>query len=150
MTWGGRDFGSTDTARPGSVSVPDFGAGSAFGGGGGGVGSFARMNSSSEGELSIVCVGAGGSVGVPRLVRAVREARATSDTVVVFLHWGIELDGCPTSTQRTLARQLVSAGADIVVGGHAHRLQGAGRLGRALVSYGLPRTVRVGVTVERN
>ena len=24
----------------------------------------------------------------PRLLRAVREARGTSDTVVVFLHWG--------------------------------------------------------------
>lgn len=73
----------------------------------------------------------------PRLVRAVREARRTSDTVVVFLHWGVELMGCPTSDQRTLARQLVRAGADVVVGGHAHRLQGAGRMGKGLVGYGL-------------
>jgi poly-gamma-glutamate synthesis protein (capsule biosynthesis protein) len=74
---------------------------------------------------------------VPRLLRAVREARKTSDTLVVFLHWGVELASCPTADQRTLARQLVSAGADIVVGGHAHRLLGTGRLQRALVSYGL-------------
>jgi poly-gamma-glutamate capsule biosynthesis protein CapA/YwtB (metallophosphatase superfamily) len=74
---------------------------------------------------------------VPRLLRAVREARRTSDTVVVFLHWGVELVGCPTTDQRTLARQLVDAGADIVVGGHAHRLLGAGRMRKALVSYGL-------------
>jgi poly-gamma-glutamate synthesis protein (capsule biosynthesis protein) len=32
---------------------------------------------------------------------------------------------------------LAEAGADIVVGGHAHRLQGGGRLGDALVHYGL-------------
>jgi len=74
---------------------------------------------------------------VPRLVREVRDARATADTVVVFLHWGVELDQCPTADQRTLARQLVAAGADVVVGGHAHRLQGAGRMGNALVGYGL-------------
>jgi poly-gamma-glutamate capsule biosynthesis protein CapA/YwtB (metallophosphatase superfamily) len=74
---------------------------------------------------------------VPRLLRAVREARATSDTVVVFLHWGLELARCPTSDQRTLARQLVTAGADVIVGGHAHRLLGTGRMGKALVSYGL-------------
>jgi poly-gamma-glutamate capsule biosynthesis protein CapA/YwtB (metallophosphatase superfamily) len=74
---------------------------------------------------------------VPRLVRAVREARATSDTVVVFLHWGVELDRCPSARQRSLAKRLVAAGADIVVGGHAHRLQGAGRMGKALVGYGL-------------
>lgn len=74
---------------------------------------------------------------VPRLLRAVREARANSDTVVVFLHWGVELAQCPTSDQRTLARALVGAGADVIVGGHAHRLLGTGRMGKALVSYGL-------------
>jgi poly-gamma-glutamate synthesis protein (capsule biosynthesis protein) len=83
---------------------------------------------------------------VPRLLRAVRAARATSDTVVVYLHWGIELEQCPSSAQRTLAKQLVGAGADVVVGGHAHRLQGAGRLGRALVGYGLGNFVWYGTS----
>ena len=74
---------------------------------------------------------------VPRLLGAVREARATADTVVVFLHWGVELVGCPTQDQRGLARRLADAGADVVVGSHAHRLLGAGRLGAAFVDYGL-------------
>jgi len=74
---------------------------------------------------------------VPRLLQEVRRARRTADTVVVFLHWGRERERCPTTDQRMLARQLVAAGADVVVGGHAHRLLGAGRMGRALVSYGL-------------
>ena len=83
---------------------------------------------------------------VPTLLRTVRQARRTSDTVVVFLHWGVELMECPTKSQRTLARQLVQAGADIVVGGHAHRLQGAGRMGPALVAYGLGNFVWYGTT----
>ena len=66
-----------------------------------------------------------------------REARRTSDTVVVFLHWGLELESCPTAVQRSLARKLTAAGADVVAGSHAHVLLGAGRLGRALVAYGL-------------
>ena len=74
---------------------------------------------------------------VPRLLQEVRAARRTADTVVVFLHWGVELDKCPTADQRKLATQLVSAGADVVVGGHAHRLQGVGRMGGALIAYGL-------------
>jgi poly-gamma-glutamate capsule biosynthesis protein CapA/YwtB (metallophosphatase superfamily) len=74
---------------------------------------------------------------VPRLLEAVRAARKSSDTVVVFLHWGVELASCPSDVQQKLARQLVAAGADIVVGGHAHRLLGTGRMKRALVSYGL-------------
>jgi poly-gamma-glutamate synthesis protein (capsule biosynthesis protein) len=74
---------------------------------------------------------------VDRLVEEVRAARATSDTVIVFLHWGIEKETCPTGDQQTLANALVEAGADIVVGGHAHRVQGGGRLGDAVVHYGL-------------
>ena len=83
---------------------------------------------------------------VPRLLQEVRKARRTSDTVVVFLHWGRELEQCPTRDQRTLARQLVAAGADVVVGGHAHRLLGTGRKGNALVSYGLGNFVWYGTS----
>jgi poly-gamma-glutamate capsule biosynthesis protein CapA/YwtB (metallophosphatase superfamily) len=83
---------------------------------------------------------------VPRLLREVRAARKSSDTVVVFLHWGIELEQCPSSDQRRLAKQLVAAGADVVVGGHAHRVQGAGRMGRALVGYGLGNFVWYGTS----
>jgi len=72
-----------------------------------------------------------------RLVEEVRAAGETADVVVVFLHWGVEKDTCPTAVQQELARQLVAAGADIVAGGHAHRLQGAGRMGEAVVAYGL-------------
>jgi poly-gamma-glutamate capsule biosynthesis protein CapA/YwtB (metallophosphatase superfamily) len=83
---------------------------------------------------------------VPRLLQEVRAARKSSDTVVVFLHWGIELEQCPSSDQRTLAKQLVAAGADVVVGGHAHRVQGAGRMGKALVGYGLGNFVWYGTS----
>lgn len=73
----------------------------------------------------------------PRLLRAVRAARRTSDTVVVYLHWGLELSSCPTRAQTSLARKLVNAGADVIVGSHAHVLLGAGRLKKAFVAYGL-------------
>jgi hypothetical protein len=81
--------------------------------------------------------GLASAYNVPRLVRAVREARATSDLVVVYLHWGHELASCPASAQRDIARQLVDAGADSVVGSHAHVQLGAGRLGSGYVDYGL-------------
>ncbi|MFG3438011.1 CapA family protein [Nonomuraea sp. NPDC047897] len=73
----------------------------------------------------------------PRLLRAVREARKRSDTVIVHLHWGTEMQKCPNQAQLSLAPKLVKAGADVVVGGHAHILLGAGYLGNAYVSYGL-------------
>ena len=74
---------------------------------------------------------------VQELVQAVQAARRIDDTVIVFLHWGIQLDACPDPIQEPLATELVRAGADIVVGSHAHVLLGAGYLGRALVDYGL-------------
>ena len=39
--------------------------------------------------------------------------------------------------QESIARSLIAAGADIVVGSHAHQQQGAGMLGKAFVDYGL-------------
>jgi poly-gamma-glutamate synthesis protein (capsule biosynthesis protein) len=72
-----------------------------------------------------------------RLLAEVRATRDRVDTLVVFLHYGTEKQTCPNPRQQDLARALTAAGADIVVGGHAHRVQGAGYLGGQLVAYGL-------------
>jgi poly-gamma-glutamate capsule biosynthesis protein CapA/YwtB (metallophosphatase superfamily) len=72
-----------------------------------------------------------------RLAAAVQAARADSDTIVVYLHWGVEGQTCPTAAQKETAQRLVDAGADVVVGSHSHRQEGGGHLGTAFVDYGL-------------
>lgn len=77
-----------------------------------------------------------------RLVSAVEASAAVADVVVVYLHWGTEGTGCPDVAQRSITPLLVDAGADVVVGGHAHQLQGMGWYtteagSSAYVSYGL-------------
>ncbi len=72
-----------------------------------------------------------------RLLAEVSRVRTQADTVVVYLHWGRELDACPLPQQQSLAGKLVRAGADIVVGAHAHVLLGGGYLQGAYVDYGL-------------
>ncbi|MEO3811303.1 CapA family protein [Sphaerisporangium sp. B11E5] len=72
-----------------------------------------------------------------RLIQAVRQARKTSDTVIVHLHWGTELQACPNPAQRSLAPKLIAAGADVIVGGHAHILLGSGYLRGRYVNYGM-------------
>lgn len=72
-----------------------------------------------------------------RLGREIAKVRADVDTVVVYLHWGEELARCATQRQQTTAATLIAAGADLVVGAHSHRVQGAGRVGNGLVAYGL-------------
>jgi poly-gamma-glutamate synthesis protein (capsule biosynthesis protein) len=71
------------------------------------------------------------------IVAAVKAEARRADVVVVFLHWGVERVVCPTERQRDLARQLSAAGADVVVGSHAHVVQPAGRVGRTVVKYGM-------------
>jgi hypothetical protein len=86
-----------------------------------------------------------------RLLAAVRAARQAADTVVVDLHWGRELVNCPIDRQRALAPKLVAAGADVVVGSHAHILLGGGYLRGAYVHYGLGNFVfysRGGLTAQ--
>ncbi|MFL6130994.1 MAG: CapA family protein [Mycobacteriales bacterium] len=72
-----------------------------------------------------------------RLVRAVHDARRHAEIVVVYMHWGVEGQGCPSAEQKSLAARLAAAGADAVVGTHAHLLLGGGWLDRTYVAYGL-------------
>jgi poly-gamma-glutamate synthesis protein (capsule biosynthesis protein) len=55
-------------------------------------------------------------------VRAdVAAARAAgADVVIVFPHWGTEYDPTPFVGQRELAEAAIDAGADLVIGNHAH------------------------------
>jgi hypothetical protein len=74
---------------------------------------------------------------VDALISEVQAVRKTADTVIVYLHWGTQLQDCPNPLQEPLAQLLVKAGADIIVGTHAHVLLGGGYLGTAYVDYGL-------------
>jgi len=55
-------------------------------------------------------------------VRAdIKAARAKgADVVIVFPHWGTEYRARPFEAQQRLARMIIDAGADMVIGNHAH------------------------------
>jgi hypothetical protein len=55
-------------------------------------------------------------------VRAdIKAARAAgADLVIVFPHWGTEYKSKPFAAQQDLARMIIDAGADMVIGNHAH------------------------------
>lgn len=53
----------------------------------------------------------------------VRQADALSDVVIVSMHWGDEYTSLPNEEQYTLAQELSDAGADIIIGNHAHHIQ---------------------------
>jgi Bacterial capsule synthesis protein PGA_cap len=46
------------------------------------------------------------------------------DVLVLMLHWGVEAAYAPTQRQKDIARNLIDAGADVIIGAHPHRVQG--------------------------
>jgi poly-gamma-glutamate synthesis protein (capsule biosynthesis protein) len=81
--------------------------------------------------------GEANSIDVARTLAAVRSAKRLASVVIVFMHWGTEGQSCPDPNQLSLARELSAAGASIIVGAHAHMLQGSGWLGHTFVAYGM-------------
>ncbi|MDQ3128102.1 MAG: CapA family protein [Chloroflexota bacterium] len=65
---------------------------------------------------------AGSALMSPAAMRAdVKAARkAGAEVVIVFPHWGTEYDPTPFAGQQKLARAAIDAGADMVIGNHAH------------------------------
>ena len=64
-----------------------------------------------------------GSAGLVRdqVVADIRAAKAAgADVVIVYPHWGVEYHATPTAGQRALAKAMIDAGADLIIGNHVH------------------------------
>lgn len=85
-----------------------------------------------------------------RVLGEVRRLDRRVDVVVVLPHWGDQYTYQPVPEQRRVARALVDAGADLVVGGHPHWVQGASLIGDALVVHSLGNFVFDMTTPEAN
>ena len=58
------------------------------------------------------------------VVEMIQEAKKNCDFLIVYPHWGTELVKEMQSDQQALAYAFIDAGADAIVGGHPHCLQG--------------------------
>jgi poly-gamma-glutamate capsule biosynthesis protein CapA/YwtB (metallophosphatase superfamily) len=73
-----------------------------------------------------------------QVVADIGEARgAGADLVIPFMHWGWEREPQPSERQRQLARLMIDAGADLVIGGHPHVTQGVEYYQGKLIVYSL-------------
>jgi len=70
-------------------------------------------------------------------LEAIKQARTKADLVVVIAHWGREKEDFPVDYQRSLAKRYIDAGADLVVGGHPHVLQGLESYRGKWIAYSL-------------
>jgi poly-gamma-glutamate capsule biosynthesis protein CapA/YwtB (metallophosphatase superfamily) len=68
----------------------------------------------------------------------VRKAKASHDVVIVSHHWGIHFVRATIADyQRDVARATIAAGADAILGGHAHILKGCELIDGKPVFYSL-------------
>lgn len=59
------------------------------------------------------------------------------DVVIMLAHWGEQYTHRPTASQRRAGRAFADAGADLVVGGHPHWVQGWERRGDSVIIHSL-------------
>lgn len=71
------------------------------------------------------------------LCEEIRKAKEKCDVVIVYAHWGIERQEVAADYQRILAKDYIDAGADLVVGSHAHVMQGVEYYKEIPIVYGL-------------
>ena len=69
--------------------------------------------------------------------QVIAEAKENSDYVIVNVHWGHEGSYKPIALQTQMAKGYIKAGADVVIGGHPHRVQGIEYINNVPVCYSL-------------
>ena len=52
-----------------------------------------------------------------------RDSKKKVDVLIVMTHWGVEYTPEPTQNQKVIAKKIIDAGTDILVGGHPHWVQ---------------------------
>jgi poly-gamma-glutamate synthesis protein (capsule biosynthesis protein) len=77
-------------------------------------------------------------IDIDKINENMRRARSEgADRVVVSLHWGAEEIYLPKPADVQIARAVIDAGADLIIGHHAHRVQAWEKYKGRYIFYGL-------------
>ncbi|BCG58460.1 capsular polysaccharide biosynthesis protein [Paenibacillus sp. URB8-2] len=58
------------------------------------------------------------------LLGKIKQSAQNNDFTVVYIHWNQEFKDYPEKYARTLAKQMIDSGADLIIGAHSHCLMG--------------------------
>ncbi len=67
----------------------------------------------------------------------VSEIRSRVHRIVLYIHWGIEESSYPAPQDILMARRLIDAGVDIIIGSHAHAPQPVEKYKNGIIAYNL-------------
>ncbi|MEE3343196.1 MAG: CapA family protein [Bacilli bacterium] len=72
-----------------------------------------------------------------KLISVIKDMKSKSDYVILLVHWGREDSHELEDVQIETSKQYIDAGADIIVGSHAHVLQGFEFYNNKFIAYNL-------------
>lgn len=76
-------------------------------------------------------------LNIEQAVTDIKEARKFGDFVVISLHWGNEYETTHNRNQEKVARALIDAGAQLIIGHHPHVVQPVEEYGGGYIAYSL-------------
>ena len=71
------------------------------------------------------------------MLKRIKEEKEKSDFVILLIHWGKEDSNELEDVQLTTGKEYIDMGADLVIGSHAHVLQGMEIYNNKLIAYNL-------------
>lgn len=71
------------------------------------------------------------------IIKDINNLKGYADIIIISLHWGVEYFFYPMPDQQKLARNLIEAGADIILGHHPHVVQGIEKYQKGIAIYSL-------------
>lgn len=74
---------------------------------------------------------------IKHLEQVVSETAQKADIVIVQFHWGTEYKTQQSESQQNVARRMIDAGADLIVGTHPHAVQGSEFYHDKYITYSL-------------
>jgi hypothetical protein len=74
---------------------------------------------------------------VDKIIEKVSQIRKSVRRIVLYLHWGIEESSYPSNDNINVARKLIEAGVDIIIGSHAHAPQAVEKYKGGIIAYNL-------------
>ena len=72
-----------------------------------------------------------------KIIKSISEVRNKVKRIIVYIHWGVEESSYPTAEDIFIARKLIEAGADIIIGSHAHAPQSIEKYKNGIIAYNL-------------
>lgn len=68
--------------------------------------------------------GAASAYTMEPMLSHIKKSAKTNDYTIVYIHWNQEFADYPEDYARKMAKKMIDAGADIIIGSHSHTLMG--------------------------